>query len=715
DTSAVLNGFTITGGNANGSWPRVSGAGMYNKSGSPTVEDCIFRDNEVGHYGGGMCNYDYSSPTVTGCDFIGNKTQNYGGGMLNYGYSHPTVSDCTFTDNWAADRGGGMCNFNHGNPTVTRCDFNNNIGVKIGGGMSNGSYSSPIVADCTFAGGKAWRGGGMNNDVYCDPTVTDCEFSNNIATAQSGGGMHNGGGEPVLDGCTFTENIATDSGGGMYNGGANPTLTNVMFRGNDAGRGGGISNSGASPALTNCAFVVNTAWGEGCSIHNQSNSSPTLVNCTFAGNSVDDAHSGLYAGSISNFSSSYPTLVNCILWDDTGNQIKNVYIQTTAVTYSDIRGGWPGTGNIDDDPLLDATAHLSPGSPCIDAGDDTAVTVGADLDGNPRISGAHVDMGAYESQGGPINTPPVANAGPDQIVECTGVTLDGSASSDDGQIQPLTYTWTWIGGSATGVNPAVTLPLGTTTVTLAVYDGELSDTDTVDITVGDTTAPVITINAPVPYGLYEAGYLALDFSASDLVNGDIESPALSATLTDAAGSSGPAVPGDEPGAGVFNLVVTAEDTAGNTAEETVFFVVYDPTGGFVTGGGWIWSPQGACAFDSTLEGKANFGFVSKYKKGANVPTGNTAFVFDVAEFEFHSSSYDWLVVTGSDYARFKGWGSINGEYGYRFMLWAGDGPDTFRIRIWTEDGDIETDVYDNKVDDTTDLSIQGGNIVIHTK
>ncbi len=91
------------------------------------------------------------------------------------------------------------------------------------------------------------------------------------------------------------------------------------------------------------------------------------------------------------------------------------------------------------------------------------------------------------------NTPPVAEAGPDQTVEATSpagasVTLDGSGSSDpDGD--PLTYTWTWAGGSATGVNPIVTLPLGTTTVTLTVYDGEFSHTDTVDITVQSAESP----------------------------------------------------------------------------------------------------------------------------------------------------------------------------------------------------------------------------------
>jgi len=98
----------------------------------------------------------------------------------------------------------------------------------------------------------------------------------------------------------------------------------------------------------------------------------------------------------------------------------------------------------------------------------------------------------------PNNMPPVADAGPDQVVNhssssCSAsVTLDGSGSTDDGQIQPLTYNWVWTEGSAPGVTPTATFPLGTTTVTLTVSDGQYPDTDTVDITVQDKTPPNIT-------------------------------------------------------------------------------------------------------------------------------------------------------------------------------------------------------------------------------
>jgi hypothetical protein len=169
-------------------------------------------------------------------------------------------------------------------------------------------------------------------------------------------------------------------------------------------------------------------------------------------------------------------------------------------------------------------------------------------------------------------------------------------------------------------------------------------------------------------------------------------------------------------AGVYKVCVRGTDTLDNVgAQECAFLVAYDPSGGFVTGGGWIDSPEGAYAPDPSLVGKANFGFVSKYKKGATEPTGNTEFQFKVADLNFKSTSYEWLVITGGDAAKFKGEGTINGEGSYKFMLWAGDGtPDTFRIRIWIEDETTAEEgvTYDNKVDDG-DQPIGGGSVVVH--
>lgn len=167
-----------------------------------------------------------------------------------------------------------------------------------------------------------------------------------------------------------------------------------------------------------------------------------------------------------------------------------------------------------------------------------------------------------------------------------------------------------------------------------------------------------------------------------------------------------------PTAGMYTVDLAVDDGRGGTATDTTYVVVYDPSAGFVTGGGWFDSPVGAYAADATLDGRATFGFTSQYKKGADVPTGNTEFQFHAAGLDFHSTSYDWLVVTGGDTAHFKGTGTIDGVDGYRFMIWAGDDDvDTFRIRIWTESDGVETDVYDNGAGH----ELGGGSIVVHTK
>ena len=89
---------------------------------------------------------------------------------------------------------------------------------------------------------------------------------------------------------------------------------------------------------------------------------------------------------------------------------------------------------------------------------------------------------------------------------------------------------------------------------------------------------------------------------------------------------------------------TDDDTGAKT--QSVMAVVYDPSEGFVTGGGWIDSPTGAYTADPTLAGRAGFGFVSKYQKGATVPSGKTEFKFEAGSFYFESKAYEWLVVAG---------------------------------------------------------------------
>lgn len=177
--------------------------------------------------------------------------------------------------------------------------------------------------------------------------------------------------------------------------------------------------------------------------------------------------------------------------------------------------------------------------------------------------------------------------------------------------------------------------------------------------------------------------------------------------------------------GIYKAILTVTDSTGRSAQVAQDIVVYDPAGGFVTGGGWIQSPPGAYRQDLSLSGRATFGFVSKYAKGATVPSGDTQFRFASAKFFFKSTSYEWLVVSGAR-AQYKGAGTLNGVGGYKFILTAIDGDkqgkaDRFRIKIFHTDPDSGQDVidYDNQTAGGTEGTldegtlVNGGSIIVH--
>ena len=121
-----------------------------------------------------------------------------------------------------------------------------------------------------------------------------------------------------------------------------------------------------------------------------------------------------------------------------------------------------------------------------------------------------------------------------------------------------------------------------------------------------------------------------------------------------------------------------------------------------------------------MTGKASFGFVSRYHNGASVPIGATEFQFQAGGLSFKSKSYDWMVISGSNKAQFKGAGQINGSGSYPFMVTCidgdqpgSDGLDRFRIRIWSDSHVLIFDNQLNAPDDDDPTTVLGGSIVIH--
>jgi hypothetical protein len=175
--SAVLDGFTITAGNADGpsdEEPNSKGGGIFNYIGSPTLSNCMFVGNAAGWDGGGIYNL-YSNPILTNCTFQRNSAAalsvGRGGGMYNY-QSSPTLTNCTFADNPATFEGGGMYNGRQCSPTVTNCILWGNT-APTGPQIHNDETSWTIVTCSDVQGG--WPGQG-NIDVepcFVDPGYRD--------------------------------------------------------------------------------------------------------------------------------------------------------------------------------------------------------------------------------------------------------------------------------------------------------------------------------------------------------------------------------------------------------------------------------------------------------------------------------------------------------------------------------------------------------------
>jgi|GEM_PF-1533643 len=490
DPTAILDGFTIIGGTANGT-TATRGGGIVCYQGSPTIRNCRIESCVAADTGGGMYN-SQGDPNVAHCTFMANYAAQFGGAMYNLS-ADPNVLQCTFEHNRVEHhqgKGGGIYN-NQGNPLLANCSFKGNYGGSSGGAVYN-VQSDPNIVGCTFRENATHlTAGAIRNDAGSHSRISNCLFVGNSATNQ-GGAIENWQSVPRLVACTFIGNQGRQ-GGAIYNYDSDPNVINCLFNGNEADDyGGGMTCFQSRAVVVNCTFSANTSAG-GQAVACYSTQPPAT--------------------------SSRLTIVNSILWDQASELYNNDSSQIT-VTYSVVYGFWPGTGNRSANPMFvdqdgpdmvlgneDDNLRLSQQSECIDAGNNNAVPddIRRDLTGKTRFINDPntadtgkgqpplVDMGAYEF-GTDVQGlhPPVANAGPDQTAHATSggyasVALDGSGSYDpDGS--SLQYSWTWTAGAqtyhATGVKPTLQLPVGQHVIQLIVFDGGLySDPDTVQITV----------------------------------------------------------------------------------------------------------------------------------------------------------------------------------------------------------------------------------------
>jgi len=390
DDTAVLDGFFITGGNANGSGIAI-----------------------VNYHGGGMINVSSAggsvpaNPTLANCTFHRNSAGRRGGGFYNE-VGTPTLIDCVLSENhanWASiqEGGGGMYN-DRGNLTLRNCRFAGNTTIGNGAGLYN-MNATPNIIDSVFEGNVVVRFGHQNN------------------------------------------------GGGILNNRSDSNITNCTFTGNSASFGGGIWNLGApSPTIVNCIFSRNEAAhpsdGAGGGLQNW-NSSPTVINCTFSENNAVSMAGGLGEGG-----GSRTIVSNCIFWGNSARSAPQIGGGSTIVTYSCVQGGKSGEGNIDAGPdfadpskgdyrLKSQAGRWNPlsgnwiqddvTSPCIDAGDPMSP-----IGWESFPSGGFVNMGAYGATATASKTyfgNPVAGT-----IVAGDINGDGEVDSHDLEIMALHWT-----------------------------------------------------------------------------------------------------------------------------------------------------------------------------------------------------------------------------------------------------------------------------------
>jgi hypothetical protein len=258
--------------------------------------------------------------------------------------------------------------------------------------------SGSTLSGLTITNGYGLLGGA----IYCynnsSPSITNCVIKTNSAVFGGGLACANSNTKPKISNCNITANAAIVCGGGFY--------LNV-----------------SSPIIRNCIISGNVAT-DGGAIHSHYPGNPLITNCTISQNAASSL-----AGAIYCYDSSNITITNCIIWNNTALYASQIKVGNSGaatsihISYSNLQGGkenilsddnctveW-GQGNIDADPnfvnlgslsdnkiVATGDYHLLDGSPCIDAGDPDFVAEPSetDIDGNPRILGKRIDLGADE-------------------------------------------------------------------------------------------------------------------------------------------------------------------------------------------------------------------------------------------------------------------------------------------------------------------------------
>ncbi len=406
---ATLAGFTLTNGATLAQFTAFTafdltneqtGAGIFCATSNTVISNCVLVSNIAYGMGGGA----YQG-TFVNCSFVGNSSA-YGGGAVEC-----VLTNCLITSNVAVYQyqqslplqlmscGGGAAQCTLQNCTLT----SNSVSLLQGSFAKGGGAYQSILTSCLIASNSGLSGAGAGwlckltncmlianygGPASIESSLNHCTLAYNTNGASgedtlnyctivsnTGGGASDG----TLNFCSLIANTTSYAGGGAYD----CTLNNCLLAGNAATNIGGGTIGGV---LNDCTLTGNFAGSQGGAAYES-----VMTNCTIVGNSA-----GLQSGGV--FSATH--LANCIVYSNTAPVEAN-YAGGTLNNCCTIPLP-PGLGNITNEPAFVNLAigdyHLQPNSPCINSGNNAYVSTTNDLDGNPRISGGTVDIGAYEFQ-----------------------------------------------------------------------------------------------------------------------------------------------------------------------------------------------------------------------------------------------------------------------------------------------------------------------------
>ena len=263
--SLIIDGFTITGGNATlGDYTTINGEYIYNDMGggiqisnassNTVIRNCIIRNNSSVYGAGGIYN-SFSAANFINCVFDANHSDGGGGGLQN-GNSTPFIDHCFFQNNTTVYMGAGL--YNEGSaPVIMHSKFEGNTAQENGGAMAN-IFSLPQLSDCMFASNTAAGGGALYNGPGSTSVIFNSEFRGNSGSV-NGGAVLNEDATARLTGCLLSGNKSLNNGGGVYNKSGGLTLVNATLSGNSAEIAGALYHSSGTLVITNSLAYGNSS------------------------------------------------------------------------------------------------------------------------------------------------------------------------------------------------------------------------------------------------------------------------------------------------------------------------------------------------------------------------------------------------------------------------------------------------------------------------